>query len=78
MSHPRKETTLLNFKLNGMTNLVHMLNYGSKTLDVILGLEKVARVVKGIGFDQSFIIEENKFSPLKHKTELQLTYYMSK
>lgn len=51
MSHLRKETTLLNFKLNGMTNLVHMLNYGSKTLDVILGLEKVARVMKGIGFD---------------------------
>lgn len=38
-------------KLEGMTKSVHMLNYGSDTLDEILGVDKSVREKKGIGFD---------------------------
>lgn len=56
-----------------------MLNCGSDILDEILGVRKVARDMKGIGFDYNSMNEkENKFVPLEQKTEFEMINYMSK
>lgn len=74
----REEVTLMNSKLDGMTKLVRMWNCGYEILDEILGVGKVAKDMKGIGFDYILMNEENKFLSPKQQTKFLMTYYMSK
>lgn len=64
----REGVTLMNSKLEGMTKLVCMLNYGYEILDEILGVAKISWDNRGASFDYNSMNEqENKFVPPKKK-----------
>lgn len=44
-----KEVDHFNSKLEGMTKLVRILNFGTDTLEEILGIGKKSKYMKGIG-----------------------------
>lgn len=48
ISNLKEEVDHLNYKLEGMTKSIRMLNYGSETLGEILGVGKTVVDMKGI------------------------------
>lgn len=61
----KEEVTLLISNLEGMIKSVLMLNRGFDILGEILEVGKVARDMKGVGFNYSSMNAKNKFVPPK-------------
>lgn len=56
---------------------MHMLNCDSETLDEILGLGKLARYMKRIGFYYDSLKSKSKFVPHVKKTDSIMSNYKS-
>lgn len=55
----KKEVKNLNSKLEDMIKSVHVLSFGSDTLDEIIGVGKTTRDMKGIRFGYNFMNTKN-------------------
>lgn len=49
ISNLKEEVGHLNFKLQGMTKFIPMLDFGTETLELIIGVGKTSKYMKGIG-----------------------------